>query len=832
MSAAFVDVSSTRSVSLGALLTSHGVTDAGQDLVRRVRSGQPVRAGDGRAGNVTGRYPSRKMGVIIQYESRNVEFAFVMLCETDPAVHEYYDQPCELSLDYKTKGRRVVVSHTPDFLVLGTEYAGFVECKTADALPKLAAKSPLRYVADGNGGWRCPPGEAAAERYGLGYRVWTPAGVSRAFIDNLRFLEAEWGRSTRTFPDDDLRRALDLVGATPGVSLEELVHEIADPDLVYWCIFRHHVYVDLAAHLLSQQDRVRVFVDASAAAVWSAAIASVPEIHQSAADVLARARLKEYSPEALAVAAERYMAIRPAVEDRQPSRFFKGPGCYTSRRRLLDYRKAEREGGLGLVALCPKVHLRGNSKPRFPPETYEILHDVAVKEYENATNVTAKIAYGKAADRCADEGVPCPSYSTFLKLIKKREAHPATAGRKGMKAAAAAAPAFGPRDPSVQGQGPMDIVHIDHTELDVLVRVGPGTDASKERLWLTLAICTWSRCIVGYDLSFDPPAVAGLFTAYRDLLDRQGRIPNRTVVDRGPEFGSVAFDLLCAAGAIDNARRPAARPKSGSVVERMFGTTNTQFVHALRGNTQLLKNPRGMSREVDPAGHAVWRLAELDAALQRFLFDVYPRQPHAGLDGMTPRARFLQGVETIGSGKPLTGLPDLRFLLWPPSRRGDATVDPRTGILVEYIRYWHPDMRSEALRRKKVPVRVDPHDLSHVVAFIAGRWVLCQAERAADFKDRSRRELRLAAMELRFRRRGAAKRQAIRVAELVPMLRDLAQTEAGLLQKQRDAERREVLEARGLHLAGGRDAPLEDHPSGDTDWNPRDLDDLGPGIPL
>ena len=822
------------SADLDELLAGHSVTAAGHDLVRRVRSGQPVRSGDGRAGNVTGRYPSRKMGFTIQYESRTVEFAFVILCETNPAVREYFDQPCSLSLEYASKSRRsVVVAHTPDFLVLGVDFVGFVECKAADALPRLAAKSPSRYVAAGDHGWRCPPGEAAVERYGLGYRVWTPVGVSPTLIDNLRFLEAEWGRSNRRFPDVDLERAVERVRAKPGVSLEELVHDVGDPDLVYWCIFHRHVHVDLAAHFLSHQDRVRVFVDEAATAVWSAGVASVPEQHQSAADVLARAMLANYPPAALSEALERYRVIQPAIEGRLPSRFFTGPGCHTRRRWLFAYRKAAREGGLGLVGLCPKVHLRGNSTPRFPPETYEILAEVAADEYENARNVTAKTAYAVAVDRCGKRGLPCVSYSTFLNLLKKRDASRATASRQGMKAAAAAAPAFGPRDPSVQGQGPMDLVHLDHTELDVLVRVGPDTDASKERLWLTLAICAWSRSIVGYDLAFDPPAVAGLFTAYRDMLDRQGRMPNLTVVDRGPEFGSVAFDQLCAACSIDNRRRPPGRPKFGSVIERMFGTTNTQFVHTLRGNTQLLKNPRGMSREVAPAGQAVWRLPELDAALQRFLFEFYPRQPHAGLDGMTPHARFQQGVKTVGCGRALPDSADLRFLLWPPSPRGAATVDPRTGVLVYYIHYWHADMRSQALRGKRVPVRVDPHDSSHVVVFIGGRWVLCQAERAADFKDRSRRDLRLAAMELHLRRRGAAKRQAVRVGELAAMLRQQAETEQGLLQAQRDAERRAVLEARELRLVGGRDAPLEDHAaSGDPGWSPVELDDLGPGIPL
>ena len=132
------------------LLDRHGVNALGCALVDSVRSGPPARTVQGRVGNVTGRYPSRKMGRTIQYESRTVECAFVVQSETDPTVLEYFDQPCTLPLEYSSRaGRRVVVNHTPDFLVLGTEFVGLVECKAVEKLRKLVDEAPGRYVADG-----------------------------------------------------------------------------------------------------------------------------------------------------------------------------------------------------------------------------------------------------------------------------------------------------------------------------------------------------------------------------------------------------------------------------------------------------------------------------------------------------------------------------------------------------------------------------------------------------------------------------------------------------------------------------------------------------------
>ncbi len=43
-------------------------------LIASIRSSPPVRRVSGRAGNITGRYPSPKMGVSIQFESDRVEF--------------------------------------------------------------------------------------------------------------------------------------------------------------------------------------------------------------------------------------------------------------------------------------------------------------------------------------------------------------------------------------------------------------------------------------------------------------------------------------------------------------------------------------------------------------------------------------------------------------------------------------------------------------------------------------------------------------------------------------------------------------------------------------
>jgi putative transposase len=108
--------------------------------------------------NVSGRYPSRKMGLTIQFESHRVELPFVYDMEHDPGVLEYYDQPPSIALAYQAaNGRRLSVLHTPDYFVIRRDSVGWEECKTAEDLEKLTVKSPNRYRRDGEGTWCCPP---------------------------------------------------------------------------------------------------------------------------------------------------------------------------------------------------------------------------------------------------------------------------------------------------------------------------------------------------------------------------------------------------------------------------------------------------------------------------------------------------------------------------------------------------------------------------------------------------------------------------------------------------------------------------------------------------
>lgn len=197
------------------------LSEVAQAAIVHIRSSEPSRRVGGGPSNVTGRYPSKKMGVPIQFESQRVELPSIFEFEHDSSVLEYYDQVPSTKLDYRSAdGKRLGVMHTPDFFVIRENSAGWEECKTEDGLKRLADRNPNRYRHDSRA-WTCPPGQQYAEPLGLYYRVRSSADINWLFQRNIHFLE-DYLRETPSVPPLRRQRALAHVAAQPGCLLKTL----------------------------------------------------------------------------------------------------------------------------------------------------------------------------------------------------------------------------------------------------------------------------------------------------------------------------------------------------------------------------------------------------------------------------------------------------------------------------------------------------------------------------------------------------------------------------------------------------------------------------------
>ena len=233
-------------------------------MIATIRAIPPAHRVTSRAHNVSGRYPSRKMGVTIQFESRTVELWAIYLMEHNPDVLEFYDQPQTFKLRYQAKSGTKMLGHyyTPDFLVLRKNGVTFEEWKPEDELSRLAEKQPFRYQRQEDGTWRCPPAEEYAQSLGLSLRVCSSASLSRTYIENLIFLEDYIG-SMLIIPHSTQAHLLERVRETPGIPLAALVEENSGirANDVYAMLGQELLFTDLYATHLMHPWRVHLYLD-------------------------------------------------------------------------------------------------------------------------------------------------------------------------------------------------------------------------------------------------------------------------------------------------------------------------------------------------------------------------------------------------------------------------------------------------------------------------------------------------------------------------------------------------------------------------------------------
>jgi len=247
-----------------------------QQVAEKIRVSPPSRRVRNSSGNVSVRYPSRKMGVVIQAESHRNELAGIYEKEYDPNTYEYYDQPPPMKLVYIAKnGRRVGVWHTPDYFVIRSDALGWEEWKTEEQLGVLKETMPNRYVQEEDGGWKCPPGEACAELFGFFYHVRSSREINWIYQRNLLFLEDYLRSDPLKIHDEQRERISSAVSADPGMVLKKLLSEFTGPghgvtqDSIYALIATGRLYVDLYTVSLAEPERAPVFSNEESARAYT-----------------------------------------------------------------------------------------------------------------------------------------------------------------------------------------------------------------------------------------------------------------------------------------------------------------------------------------------------------------------------------------------------------------------------------------------------------------------------------------------------------------------------------------------------------------------------------
>lgn len=821
----------------------------GRKVVEHVRTSEPVRRVGGGTHNVATRFASLKMGRVIQAESHKGELPWIYQWEHDPDTAEFYDQPSQVKLTYRNgSGKNISHLSTPDFFLIQTRWMGWVECKPEKDLQESHRSGSERFVPDSNGGWRCPPGEAFAAQYGLGFKVLCDKDVNWILVRNLEYL-SDYLRADCPPPTDVEVVAVAGPFATERwVPLQRLLEGGDIPaDTIFRLIAYKRLFVDLEHELLSEPGFTNVCHDAISAEIYvgqkcsSGGHALVPLhtilmqagtqiiwdgnpwriLNVGATDIYLEDEnraisnlnldlfqvlvskgtitgLTENEDQRNALAKELLKKAAPVDLEQTVERIRRleaPPGDVAVPPRTLRYlRKRAAEGellyGNRFVGLLPRISARGNRIRKISTEVIKAMNEVIDAEVLNASQPNITVAWGMARNLCIERGLPPPSDKTFRAEIRRRREEEVVLARQGRRASYSLSEFQWHIDQSTprHGERPFEIGHIDHTELDVEL-VDSRTGANLGRPWLTILLDAFTRLILAFFISFDPPSYRSCMAVIRNAVRRHGRIPKTIVVDQGSDFESLYFEALLARLESHKKSRPAAKGRFGSVIERFFGVNNQAFIHNLAGNSQALQRPRSMSPSHDPRALAVWTLPALTDAFEGFADTVYANLRHPAL-GMSPKEAMARGLALAGTREhvliPYTE--DFNRLCMPTTPAGKAVVRTGRGIKIRGVYYWHPIFREPKVVRSKVPLVYDPFDVSRAYTLANGEWVLCRSEHQALFERRTEREIAAISQEIRALHHLADIQRGVNASDIAAYVSQTRKTEAVLRQQRRDAE--------------------------------------------
>ncbi|WP_283153618.1 TnsA endonuclease N-terminal domain-containing protein [Guptibacillus hwajinpoensis] len=826
-----------------------------------IRFQQPARLVKGH-NNSSGRYPSSKMGVSIQWESGKVEGPAVLMLENDENVLEYYDQPNKIKLNFiDNSGKRRGTLYTPDFFVIRKTEAGWEEWKCEEDLKELSKKQSWKYKTDKENNWICDPGEEFANRLGLTFKVCTESSINwnlhRNFIFLDDFLRRKNQLSVNSKSLNDIKK---VVFSEAGITLKQLIEESTNnnfnADDVYVSVLTDKIYVDLNKSVLADPSSVKVFLntehektynnmiscqvsrekstiinfDVGTNVLWDSHIWSIVNFGNENVSLLSEDKYNEIprnifdelvnrgkitgeqrqqtdispsidilqcaSEEDYKVANNRLSYVKKYLKyGGRDLTLYEGIKLRTVLDWVARYRKAVKLYSNGYLGLLPNDKNKGNRKKRYSTEVIEHMDCFIENEYETTVQKNLSVVYGAFKNSCIDKGYPCPSYTCFWKRVKNRPIDVQTRKRKGKRAQYQQENFYWELDRTTPRHGdfPFNICHLDHTELDIEL-ICPQSGKNLGRPYLSLLMDAYSRRVLAYYLTFEPPSYRSCMMVFRDCVRRFNRLPQQVVVDNGKEFHSVYFESMLSMYEREIRRRPPGKPRFGSILERLFGTTNSNFIHNLIGNTKIMKNVREVTKGVNPKNLAVWSLSNLALALETYFFQIYDDIEHPSLN-LTPKEAFTKGLFYSGYRSTFHIPYDKVFeiLTLPSTPSGIATIQ-QNGIKINYVYYWNEDFKSLHSLKKKIKVRYDPYNIGVAYAYLNNRWLQCYSEHYPIFKNVTQKQLKFITAEIKKSYQNHAKNYTITARKIAGFIKSIEESEQYLIVKSRENENKNVVQ--------------------------------------
>jgi putative transposase len=384
-----------------------------------------------------------------------------------------------------------------------------------------------------------------------------------------------------------------------------------------------------------------------------------------------------------------------------------------------------------VLSLVESPHTGGKGQPRLGAQQNAIIQQAIETHYLTPQKKPVTKVVLEIRQQCRQAGLTAPADGTIRERIRQLSEEEKTRYRWSKKMAQEK---FNPIRGEFPGADfPLSVVQIDHTLVD-LVLVDEQYRQPLGKPWLTVAIDVFSRMVLGFYLSYDPPGAVGtgLCMAHAILpkelwlsrMDVQGDwpcwgVPSALHADNAKEFRGVMLQRACEKYGTRLEFRPVKKPHWGGHIERLMGTFMNE-VHTLPGTTFSNVQER---KDYASEQKAVLTLREFEQWLTTFIVSVYHKRVHQGIK-TSPYERYREGIFG-GPAQPGTGLPerlcdDLQVRLdFMPGE--DRTIQ-QYGVVIDHVHYYadvlrpyvnslEPGSGKSRLKRKFLFKR-DPRDIS------------------------------------------------------------------------------------------------------------------------
>lgn len=477
------------------------------------------------------------------------------------------------------------------------------------------------------------------------------------------------------------------------------------------------------------------------------------------------------------------------------------------------------KAGEGLVTdLAVMQPYGGKGKTRITPEVDTLITEVIKKLYLTRQRQSVAVIVREIRMRCKQSGYEMPADNTVRARIRALDPRKVVQKREGHDAARTLMPAVGK---APEPKAPLDVVQMDHSPVDVIV-VDEVAREPIGRPYLTLAIDTFTRCIVGMLLTLEAPSATsvGLCLAHTvsdksSWLARLGLTdmtwtmhgkPGLIYMDGAQEFKSDALKRGCEQHGIKRDYRPPGQPQFGGIIERVIGTAMA-MAHQLPGTTFSNTQDRG---KYNSEARAILTVRELERWLT-LAIGMYHESVHSSLLE-SPAARWKSNIQSC---KPFTVANEKAFLIdfLPVEKRGIG----RYGFMLDHITYYADILKPWIARRKQLDrfvLRRDPRDISRV-------WVLDpESQRYLEIPYRAICNPPVTLWEQqkaveKLRESGRAKVDEAAIFRMIGQMREITETAAKEKKRaRRDKERRSHLEGerKPVKLTPPPDRPADECP--------------------